>query len=115
MIPVSKSVSVMWSETLARRGSNDIGSCIKIFIENIKTFSFYSDNCSRQNRNRFIFYMFVYLSHKCNIKIYHYFLEKGHTQNEGDSPDLVIERASKNIPIYTPSYFCKNNFPHKPF
>ena len=35
-------------------------------------------------------------------RISHYYLEAGHTQNEGDSMHAVIERASKHVNIYTP-------------
>ena len=35
--------------------------------------------------------------------ITHYFLEKGHTQNEGDSVHSVIEGATKRRNIYEPS------------
>nr|CAH7718651.1 unnamed protein product [Callosobruchus chinensis] len=40
------------------------------------------------------------------IKIRHTFLEPGHTQNEGDCVHSVIERAARNIPIYTPEQWC---------
>ncbi|KAJ8949696.1 hypothetical protein NQ314_008159 [Rhamnusium bicolor] len=98
----------MWHECIANRGSSEIGSCLLLFITNqiknngVKEFSFYSDNCVGQNRNRFIFALYNYLSQKYQIIIRHTFLERGHTQNEGDSAHSVIERAAKNIPIYTP-------------
>lgn len=39
---------------------------------------------------------------KYGVEITHNFLETGHTQNEGDSMHSVIERASKNIPVFSP-------------
>lgn len=97
----------MWNECIARRGSSEIGSCILKFVEchvknGVKEFSFFSDNCSGQNRNKYLFALYSYLSQKYVIKIRHTFLEPGHTQNEGDCVHSVIERAARNIPIYTP-------------
>lgn len=65
-------------------------------------FRFWSDNCAGQNRNRIVFPFYVYMANKFNITIKHTFLEKGHTQAEGDSVHALIERSSKNKIIYTP-------------
>ncbi|XP_028136093.2 uncharacterized protein LOC126892938 [Diabrotica virgifera virgifera] len=97
----------MWPESLACRGACEIGSCILSFIDEmvrngIKEFSFYSDNCTGQNRNRFIYCLYMYCAAKYGVKITHSFLEKGHTQNECDSVHGVIERAAKKIPIFSP-------------
>ena len=97
----------MWTEVTANRGASEIGSCLRLYIiaqaENgIKEFSFFSDNCSGQNRNKFLYSLYNYLTHKYQITIKHTYLEKGHTQSEGDSVHSVIERAARNVPIYTP-------------
>lgn len=97
----------MWYESIAKRGSSEIGSCLILFIENqipkgIKEFSFYSDNCPGQNRNKYLFSLYNHLCQKHQIKIRHTFLEKGHTQSEGDSVHSVIEKAARNISVYTP-------------
>lgn len=97
----------MWYECLGKRGSSEIGSCLLLFIQHyiqngIKKFSFYPDNCSGQNRNKFLFSLYNFVSQKYSIKIRHTYLEKGHTQSEGDSVHSVIERAARPIPIYTP-------------
>lgn len=97
----------MWHECIAKRGSSEIASSLLLFLkQNIekgtKEFSFYSDSCPGQNKNKYLFAFYNYVVQKYNIKIKHTFLEKGHTQNEGDSIHSVIERASRNIPIYTP-------------
>lgn len=99
----------MWHEALGQRGSAEIGSCILEFIKenimrhSVKEFSFFSDNCAGQNRNRNIVTLYLYCAVNFNIKITHNFLEKGHTQNEGDSIHSTIERASRNIDIFVPS------------
>lgn len=82
-------------------------SCLLKFVEShvkkgVQEFSFFSDNCSGQNRNKYLFAMYSYLSQKYIIKIRHTFLEPGYTQNEGDCVHSVIEKAARNIPIYTP-------------
>lgn len=97
----------MWHECIGKRGSSEIGSCLLLFIEHhvrngITEFSFFSDNCPGQNRNKFLFSLYNYVTQKYSIKIQHTFLERGHTQSEGDSVHSVIEKAARNIPVYTP-------------
>lgn len=98
----------VWHEEIAKRGSNEIASCLWNFLElqkskGIETVILYSDNCGGQNRNHVVFSMFVYAATKFQIKITHRFLEKGHTQNEGDSMHAVIENAKKRQSvIYVP-------------
>lgn len=97
----------MWDETVAKRGANEVGSCLLDYIENFATqgaeeFRFWSDNCAGQNRNRFVFAMFLFAAKKFNVSITHRFLEKGHTQNEGDSVHALIERSARSKTIYTP-------------
>ena len=38
-------------------------------------------------------------------KITHYFLESGHSQNEGDSVHAVIDKAVKNLDVFTPQQY----------
>lgn len=98
----------MWDESEGKRGSNEIGTCLMKFIQfmkekGIKEFCFYSDNCGGQNRNRFIYAMWEYAAFKFKVKITHRFLERGHTQNEGDSMHSCIERSKKVKSIYVPA------------
>lgn len=102
-----KAVCFMWDETVAKRGANEVASCLLKFIETkveqgAKDIRFWSDNCAGQNRNRFVFSLYVYAAKKYKIRITHRFLQKGHTQNEGDSVHSVIERASQPKTIYSP-------------
>lgn len=98
----------VWTKQIAKRGPNEISSCLLDFVKiqqkkGIKKIIFYSDNCGGQNRNRFIFSMFAYASKSFNLEIVHRFLEKGHTQNAGDSMHAVIENAKKRqSTIYSP-------------
>nr|CAI5845771.1 unnamed protein product [Callosobruchus analis] len=103
----SEGYCYMWYESIAKRGSSEIGSCLLRFIEHkvqqgTKQFSFYPDNYAGQNRNRFMFSMYNFLAQKYNIVIRHIFLEKGHTQTEGDSMHSVVERAARHVPISIP-------------
>lgn len=114
----------MWNETTGQRGSSEVGTCVLAFIEHkvgegVKEFSFFSDNCCGQNRNKFIIGMYLYCVKKWNITISHTYLEMGHTQNEGDCIHSTIETAASKIPIYTPAQWytvartaCKKN-PYK--
>ncbi|XP_039755887.1 uncharacterized protein LOC120630653 [Pararge aegeria] len=97
----------MWDETVAKRGANEVSSCLFSFINNkvkagVKDFRFWSDNCAGQNRNQIVFFMYLYVSNTFKVDVCHRFLEKGHTQNEADSVHALIERSSKNKLIYTP-------------
>lgn len=103
----------LWPEHISSRGANQIASCLWHYIQmkvagNTKEFYFISDNCSGQNRNRFIATMFWYCMNTLPSidKIEHGFLEVGHTQNENDSVHSVISRASKRIPVYTPEQWA---------
>lgn len=97
----------LWHAQIAKRGANEIASCLLHFIKSevnrgIKSISLYSDNCSGQNRNRFIFAMYIYVSRVLNVEVTHRFLQTGHTQNEGDSMHACIEKNMKNKTLYSP-------------
>lgn len=96
-----------WHQQTARRGANEIASCVYKFIEEtvvegIKDYRFWSDNCGGQNRNRIVFLMYMLASSKFNIDISHRFLVVSHTPNEGDSMHALIERQTKDKLLYTP-------------
>ncbi|CAG9813604.1 unnamed protein product [Phaedon cochleariae] len=108
----------MWHEGQGKRGANEIGSClIKYLQQQSETYDgndldivFYSDNCSGQQKNKFVLAAYFYSVAKYNIKsITHKYLVTGHTQNEGDNVHSVIEknikRALKSGPIYTPDHY----------
>lgn len=97
----------LWHAQIAKRGANEISSCLFDFFKKeadrgIKFISLYSDNCSGQNRNRFVFAMYIYVSRTLNLDITHRFLQTGHTQNEGDSMHACVEKNLKNKIVYTP-------------
>ena len=109
----------VWPEVVAQRGANEIASCLMDYIQlraaqGTKIFELFSDNCSGQNRNRFVaaLYWFIVGSNNSVESITHSFLEVGHTQNENDAIHSVIERAVRKLQIYTPeqwSAVCSNS------
>ena len=102
-----KAYCYLWNETEASRGACEIASCIfsffkTLFKDQIKSVTTYSDNCSGQNRNRHFIAMLWYSLKLLDFdSITHKYLERGHTQNENDSVHSCIERAMKNVSLYT--------------
>lgn len=103
-------ICYLWHEGEARRGSNEISTCVyNLLINNCigKNVTFYSDNCGGQNKNKFMAIMFIYVVRNYDVKsITHKFLIAGHSQNEGDSMHSCIESSKKRAllsgPLYTP-------------
>ena len=103
----SEAYCYVWNESVSGRGACEISSCVYNFIDEMerqgkKKFVFYSDNCGAQNKNKHYVSMLWYALQKFNLQyIEHKYLEKGHTQNENDSVHASIERASRNVCVYT--------------
>jgi len=97
---------MMWHEGVAKRGANNIASCVWRYIKannTRKEFVFFSDNCSGQNKNRLVAAMYMHAAATLNVdRISHYFLERGHTENEGDSMHSTMKRAARRVNICTP-------------
>ncbi|KAK3908308.1 Bis(5'-nucleosyl)-tetraphosphatase, symmetrical, partial [Frankliniella fusca] len=96
-----------WNESEAKKGANEIATCVLQFIEKmasngVKEIIFWSDNCSGQNKNKYLFSMYTFACAKYDIKITHRYMEKGHTMNEADSIHARIERAARFKSIYEP-------------
>nr|CAI5864942.1 unnamed protein product [Callosobruchus analis] len=81
----------IWHEGHGNRGANEIGSCLWHYLVDLNEnksekidIIFYSDNCAGQNKNKFIFALYIYavLSLENINSITHKFLITGHTQNE---------------------------------
>ncbi|XP_052221583.1 uncharacterized protein LOC127838063 isoform X1 [Dreissena polymorpha] len=107
-----KGFSYLWNEVIAKRGSNEIASCLLQFFQTmhhnkVYSITLYSDNCAGQNRNRYIVALYWYSIQKFGFEsIVHKFLEKGHTQNENDSMHSAIESSIKNVDVYTTSQYA---------
>ena len=96
----------VWDQTTAKRGSNEIASCLRQFINELPSHTsqlyLFADNCTGQNKNRFINQMLSIAANERNVTINLVFLEKGHTQNINDSAHSVIEKAKKGVNIHHP-------------
>ena len=79
-----EAICYCYDESIGSKGSNEVASFVFDYIaKKVKTdFRFYSDNCSGQNRKRYVFAMNVYAAYIFKILIIHHFLEPGHMQNE---------------------------------
>ncbi|CAG5053568.1 unnamed protein product [Parnassius apollo] len=84
-----ETICYFWHEALGCRGAVEIGSCVYKFLQKVSDkypnsdVTFYTDNCCGQQKNRFIFSMYLYAVKTLRIKtITHKFLIRGHTQNE---------------------------------
>ena len=93
-----------WHECVAGRGSNEIASCLSMFIRRMdnqgKTKIFlFSDSCSGQNRNTVVLTMLLNILEQTeNIReITLHFFEPHHGQNEGDSEHSCVERAISRV------------------
>jgi len=91
----------LWNEDQAKRGENEISTCIyKFLIEYCtnKHTIFYSDNCCGQQKNKFMISLYLYAVTHLNIpSITHKYLIVGHTQNEGDNVHSVIEKQKSRL------------------
>lgn len=109
-----QAVCYCYDQTICSKGSCEVGSLILHYMSEkistgITSFESFADNCGGQNRNRFVFALFVYAAQAFpKFSLTHTFLECGHTQNEGDSVHAGIEARTKNKDIFTPQmwYEC---------
>ncbi|KAK3931942.1 Sporozoite surface protein 2 [Frankliniella fusca] len=90
----------VWHEGIAKKGSNEIASALSHFIDKLvenghKELILYSDNCSGQNKNRYVFAMFQQKAVLHGIKITHRFLEPGHTHMDADTIHARIENSTR--------------------
>jgi len=102
-----KGICNVWDESTGKRGANEVASCLLRFMTKevglgAREFSFYSDNCSGQNRNRFIYAAYAHFAAQHRVSVTHRFLEPGHTQMEADSVHAQIEKAKQHCKIFTP-------------
>lgn len=99
----------VWYETIAKRGANEIGSCLFKAImnldSNIKHVILYSDCCPGQNKNSPFLAMCLSLMHENHIEtLDHKFMVSGHSRMECDSDHAQIEKLKKrySAPISHP-------------
>ena len=106
---IGKSSHFMWHECLAKRGANEIASCLYKQIlplsSEIEKIVFYSDSCGRQNKNTHVAAILLTVTANGKLKqIDHKFMVVGHTHMEVNTDHSLIERKKKqrSVPIYLP-------------
>ncbi|KAJ8969696.1 hypothetical protein NQ314_001637 [Rhamnusium bicolor] len=103
---------MMWDESVAGRGGNEVASCLLKFVssyvpETTEQLTIWSDNCPSQNRNvqMIMCYEWIFKLKQSLKVIIHKYLSREHTHLEVDGDHSVIERERKKIPqlrIITP-------------
>ena len=90
----SRSICYMWDQTIAGRGSQEIGSCLLRYIDSlpssVKDVRLWSDSCGGQNRNMQVSAMLMSAAASRGIKITQRFLIPGHTHMETDTIHAAI-------------------------
>jgi len=104
---VKEAYCYCWDQTIGGRGANEMASYIYDYIlflvsKGVTEIIIYSDSCSAQNKNQYLFSMYYWISIKHNLTIIHRYLEKGHTQMEADSVHGRIEKKIKHTDLYLP-------------
>lgn len=104
---VKQAYNYFWDITIGKKGSNEISTFVLDYLQEmvkigINNFNFYSDSCSGQNKNQYLFAMYYMAAMRFKIKITHRWLVKGHTQMECDSVHARIEKKTRNVTVYTP-------------
>ena len=101
----------MWHELLAKRGSNDVISCLDYFINQTsfgrtgaKHNIWWADNCPGQNKNNCIMWFFQDLIRRgVYSRIDYKFLVPGHTYGPTDRHFAIIEKHAERVEVvYTP-------------
>nr|CAH7730158.1 unnamed protein product [Callosobruchus chinensis]CAH7736377.1 unnamed protein product [Callosobruchus chinensis] len=100
------SYCLVWDESEAGRGGNEIASGLIKWAESVIVGStiehliIWSDNCPGQNRNIVMMLTYLWLLKICpNLKtVEHKYLLRGHTHMEADHIHALIERSLKKQP-----------------
>lgn len=91
----------IWNESMAKRGANEIASCVYNYLMNLPAqithVCLYSDSCPGQNKNSIFLAMCLYVLKKSpSLEVLeHKFLVPGHTRMECDSDHAQIEKKKK--------------------
>lgn len=102
----------LWDEATAKRGSDEIASCLKMYFENndIKGEKLIaiSDNCGGQNKNWTLVSFWLYLLKTGRFKdIKHIFPQVGHTMLPSDRDFALVEKhvTSHYQMVYAPEHW----------
>lgn len=109
-LKTNKSIMYVWDESQAKRGSCEVASCIKNWVdEELSKDDFahlmvFSDNCPGQNKNINLVLYYLRLLHARKLfRIEHVYLIPGHSYMACDRAFGNIERHLRRVPnLYTP-------------
>ena len=103
----------VWNETIAKRGSSDIGSCLMHFIEHHIPSSFrklvlFSDNCCGQNKNLNLCLLFLRFIHSGRFDyIKHFFLVPGHSYMPCDRDFGRLQQFVHGHEVFTTPHYVE--------
>lgn len=103
----------VWNETIGKRGSCEIASCLDHFIENhlgpeIRKLVLFSDNCSGQNKNKNVILSCLRKIHANRLEsIQHYFMIPGHSYLPCDRDFGVIELKIRPVSVFTTDHYSE--------
>ena len=99
----------MWHEATAKRGANEIGSCVYKYVRQqsqhgVEKVTAYSDSCGGQNRNiNMAFFWSHIVATLPIVEVNHKFMVSGHSYLPNDQDFGVIEKKKHAaIQIYVP-------------
>lgn len=116
-----------WNETIAKRGSAEIASCILKYFDSYwenrgnseKKLIFWSDRCVGQNNNKRVLALYKYFV-TCGIfsEVHQKFLSSGHSFLPCDRDFALIEKQKRLSKVSVPSqwkYVIGNSFQNRKF
>lgn len=98
----------LWDESIAARGSDEIGSCLLKYVRSMniqsKKLIIFSDNCAGQNKNYNLVALYNYMISTGMFEVIeHYYLITGHTYLPSDRDFAKIEKYQRKEPnVYSP-------------
>lgn len=107
-----KGFMYMWTEHIAKRGSDEIASAILKYINDTASQAeeliVFTDNCGGQNKNWTIMSLWLQMIREKKFKIIeHRFLVPGHTHLPSDRDFAAIEKHKKYLKqVYSPDQWC---------
>ena len=103
----------LWDESIAKRGSVEIASCLLHYIDNeiddeVEKLVIFSDNCGGQNKNWNVVSTYLRLIHANRFKrIEHIFMVPGHSFLPCDRDFGHIEKILRTKEVYTLDHYAR--------
>ena len=107
----NKAHMYVWNESIAKRGSSDIGSCLMHYIANsvpahCSKLVIFSDNCGGQNKNINLSLLLLRYIHSGRFSlIKQYYLMPGHSYLPCDRDFGVLEQHFRGQEVYTTPHY----------